>query len=35
MQDKAKNIPSLKQKHLQILGLKNVLISSAKQNLDQ
>jgi hypothetical protein len=35
MQDKARDIPGLEQKHMQILGLKNVLISSAKQNLNQ
>jgi hypothetical protein len=35
MQDKAKNIPGVEQKHLQILGLKNVLNSGAKKNLDE
>ncbi|KAH8674386.1 hypothetical protein BGZ60DRAFT_429398 [Tricladium varicosporioides] len=35
MQDKARGIPGIEQKHMQILGLKKVLISSAKESLNQ
>ena len=35
MQDKARGIAGIDQKHRQNLGLRKVLISSAKESLDQ